>query len=73
MNKLFYNVNDNTIYSAVCWEIVLLIMKRGEFYLENVGFIGIDKNNEDIYDKKFNCAKKYQSILYRYFLCALKN
>lgn len=29
MNKLFYNVNDNTVHAAICWEIVLLIMKRG--------------------------------------------
>lgn len=29
MNKLFYNVNDNTVHASICWEIVLLIMKRG--------------------------------------------
>lgn len=73
MNKLFYNVDDNTSYSGICWEIVLLIMKRGEFYLENIGFCGFDKKNEDLYERKLNCAIKYQSVLYKYFLCALKN
>lgn len=52
MNKLFYNVNDNTVYASICWEIVVLIMKRGEFYLENMGFIRFDKSNSKLYEKK---------------------
>jgi hypothetical protein len=45
LNKLYFSINDNTVFAGICWEIVLLIMKRGEFYLENIGFIGLDKNN----------------------------
>lgn len=33
MNKLYYIISDNTVYAGLCWEIVLMIMKRGEFYL----------------------------------------
>ena len=73
MNKLYYSINDNTIYAGICWEIVLLIMKRGEFYLENIGFVGVSQNNKEVYDKKLNCAIKYQAILYKYFLVAVRN
>lgn len=73
MNKLYYNINDNTVYAAICWEIVLLIMKRGEFYLENVGFMSIDKKNKEVFEKKYNLAIKYQAILYKYFLVALRS
>lgn len=56
-------------------------MKRGEFYLENVGLMGVTSatnsnttgNNNDLYDRKVNCAIKYQAILYKYFLVALRN
>lgn len=72
MNKLYYTVNDNTVYAGICWEIVLLVMKRGEFHLENVGFMAVNEGNQEMYEKKTHCAVKYQAILYKYFLVALK-
>jgi hypothetical protein len=49
MNKLYYYIEDNTIFASICWEIVILIMKRGEFYLENIGFMNCFKDNTPFY------------------------
>jgi hypothetical protein len=39
---------------VICLEIMLQIMKRGEFHLENIGFMNEeDRENKLIYERKY--------------------
>jgi hypothetical protein len=65
-------LSDDTIYSTLCWQIAFYIFKRGEFYLENIGFIDSDRSSDE-YKMKYRIALKYQNVLYKFFVQAMKD
>ena len=39
LQKIYmYLIEDTGLFITICWEIVILIVKRGEFLLLNIGF-----------------------------------
>lgn len=75
--KIFPYLEEDESISEISWQVILLIFKRGEFTLSNIGFSKIEQDDMQVkitsfHKKKLKIGLNFQEALYKLLVQSLR-